>query len=32
MVRPAARLADTSVDLSVTLNWLAEVERLAPAH
>jgi protein kinase-like protein/WD40 repeat protein len=32
MVKPTARPADASVDLSVTLNWLAEVERLAAAH
>jgi serine/threonine-protein kinase len=32
MVRAIAEPADPSVDLSVTLNWLAAVERLVPAR
>jgi serine/threonine-protein kinase len=32
LIVKSAALPDPSVDLSVTLNWLAEVERLVPAH
>jgi serine/threonine-protein kinase len=32
MMKAIAAPSDTSVDLAVTLNWLAEVERLVPVH
>jgi hypothetical protein len=32
IVKSTATPTDTTVDLAVTLNWLAEVERVAPTR